>query len=80
VAGLFTALFSVHAHSAPAYVYGPLLPLILQMPANGWLKVSVNSYSDVWTPLDLEPLKYNVSPITADKIILPWSTNGFSGS
>ena len=74
LAGLFMALLPVHAHPAPAYVYnGPLLPLILQMPANGWLKVSANSYSDVWTPLDLEPLKDGVFLVSPDKIIVPWS-------
>ena len=45
------------AQPAPGYVYsGPLLPLVLQMPGNSWLKVNTNLYSDVWTPPSLEPL------------------------
>jgi len=69
------ALFAGGAfgQSIPPYVgSGPLLPLILQMPANSWLQVNANSYSDVWTPSSLEPLD-NGSPQDPSKIILPWS-------
>jgi len=59
--------------SIPPYVgSGPLLPLILQMPANSWLQVNANSYSDVWTPASREPLDMG-SPQNPSKIILPWS-------
>ncbi len=54
-AGLFAG--GAFGQSIPPYVgSGPLLPLILQMPQNSWLKVNANFYSDVWTPADLEPL------------------------
>ena len=62
------------AQAAPAYVFGsPLLPLIVQMPENTWLKVNANRYDSVWTPLDLEPLGPDGAPHPASRIILPWS-------
>jgi hypothetical protein len=70
------ALFAGGAfgQSIPPYVgSGPLLPLILQMPANSWLQVNANSYSDVWTPASREPLD-NGYPQNPSKIILPWSS------
>ena len=57
----------------PEYVFsGLLLPLVLQMPGNSWLKVNTNLYSDVWTPASLEPLDNGVTHTPA-KIIQPWS-------
>lgn len=47
--------------------------MILQMPANSWLKVNANFYSDVWTPDYLEPLD-NGATHTPDRIILAWSS------
>ncbi|MEP6997522.1 MAG: Ig-like domain-containing protein, partial [Betaproteobacteria bacterium] len=71
-AGLFAG--AACAQSIPSYVgSGPLLPLILQMPANSWLQVNANAYSDVWTPPSREPLD-NGSPQNPSKIILPWSS------
>jgi hypothetical protein len=68
------------AQSTPAYVYsGPLLPLILQMPANSWLKANTNLYSDVWTPPDLEPLDNGVTHFPS-KIIEPWSGFGWDSN
>ena len=65
---------SADAQSTPAYVYNsPLLPLVLQMPDNGWLEVNANRFSDVWTPPALEPLKDNVAPASPDRIIGAWS-------
>jgi hypothetical protein len=62
------------AQSIPPYVgSGPLLPLILQMPQNSWLRVNANFYSDVWTPDYLEPLD-NGATHTPDRIILAWSS------
>src|SRR5207248_4480985 len=61
------------AQTPPAYVFSsPLLPLLLQMPENSWLQANANLYSNVWTPLSLEPLD-NGFPKTPSKIILPWS-------
>jgi len=61
------------AQAVPGYVFsGPLLPLILQVPKNGWVKVNAKLYSDVWTPPDLEPLT-NGAPLWPSKIILAWS-------
>src|SRR6266487_5723034 len=68
------------AQSVPGYVFsGPLLPLILQMPQHGWLKVNTNLYSDVWTPADLEPLN-NGATNTPSKIILAWSGFGWDSN
>ena len=45
------------AQTPPAYVFNCLLlPLLLQMPENSWLQANANLYSNVWTPLSLEPL------------------------
>jgi hypothetical protein len=61
------------AQSPPAYVYSsPLLPLLLQTPQNGWIRVNANLYSDVWTPDELEPL-FDNSTRPPSKIILAWS-------
>lgn len=71
---LFFALAgNVGAQPVPGYVFsGPLLPQVLQMPGNSWLKVNTNLYSDVWTPPELEPLD-NGRPLTPARIIIPWS-------
>jgi len=62
------------AQSIPPYVAsGQLLPLILQMPANSWLLVNNNIFSDVWTPPSLEPLNRG-APSPPSKIIQPWSS------
>jgi hypothetical protein len=64
----------VSAQSFPGYVFsGPLLPLILQMPANSWLLANANLYNEVWTPPELEPL-FDGSPAPPSKIIVPWSS------
>jgi len=68
---LFSALISL-AHSAP-YAEGPLLDIIRGMPEGTWKKVNLNSFSEVWTPSDLRPLKQSSNP-TPDKIILAWSS------
>jgi len=61
------------SQTVPGYVFSsPLTPLVLQMQGNTWMKVNVNRFSDVWTPLDLEPLD-NGRPLTPNHIILPWS-------
>jgi hypothetical protein len=73
---LLAAFSPVRAQAPPPYVLsGPLLPLLLQTPENGWLKVNANRYSDVWTPTDLEPLDYGEGGVThtPSKIILAWS-------
>jgi hypothetical protein len=63
------------AQSIPGYVYSsPLLPLVLQMPENTWIKANVNLYSDVWTPPDLEPLDIEGVTHTPAKIIRAWSS------
>ncbi len=65
---------AARAQSVPAYILAsPMLPLVLQMPENGWLRVNTNLFSDVWTPPDLEPLFDNVAPYPPSKIIQPWS-------
>ena len=56
-----------------------MLPLLLQMPANGWLRVNTNLYSDVWTSPDLEPLDMGVTH-TPSKIILAWSGFGWDSN
>ena len=67
------ALASANAQTVPSYVLGsPLLPLLLQAPDNGWLKVNANRYRDVWTPPDLEPLFGSVTASPAT-IIAAWS-------
>ena len=72
--GLFFYGAPAAAQSIPGYVFsGPLLPQILQMPGNSWLKVNTNFYSDVWTPPELEPLDAWGSTHTPEKIILAWS-------
>ena len=44
---------TARGQSIPPYVFsGPLLPKILLMPGNSWLKVNTNLYRDVWTPPD----------------------------
>ena len=78
VCGIFCSLLlygaPAAAQSIPGYVFsGPLLPQILQMPGNSWLKVNTNFYSDVWTPPELEPLDAWGSTHTPEKIILAWS-------
>ena len=74
VALLCTALAgAAWGQSIPPYVFsGPLLPQILLMPGNSWLKVNTNLYRDVWTPPELEPL-HSGNPSTPAKIIQPWS-------
>ena len=66
---------SALAQSAPPpYVFASsLLPQLLQMPQNSWLRVNANLYSDVWTPPDLEPLDQDGVTHTPSKIILAWS-------
>jgi hypothetical protein len=72
LAGLLVSLPLI-AQVAPPYVYsGPLLPLLMQMPENSWLKANAGPYSAAWTPDDLEPLDNGVTHTPA-KIILPWS-------
>jgi len=56
----------------PYAVNGALLPLILQMPENGWLRVNANQFKDVWTPAELEPLDVGVTH-PPSKIIEAWS-------
>ena len=52
---LLSSLASAQS-APPAYVLnGPLLPLIVQAPENGWFRVNVNRFQDVWTPDYLEP-------------------------
>src|SRR5450755_2151135 len=49
-----------------------MLPLLVQMPANSWLQVNANLFSDVWTSPDLEPLDGSGTH-PPSKIILAWS-------
>jgi hypothetical protein len=73
-ASFFVVAALSHAQSYPGYVFsGPLLPLLLQMPANSWLLASANLYNQVWTPPDLQPL-YDGLPMPPSKIIIPWSS------
>src|SRR5262252_3481304 len=73
---LLLLLLSSHASAQsapPAYVLnGSLLPLIVQAPENGWFRVNVNRFKDVWTPDYLEPYMgaLNRSP---SRIIYAWS-------
>src|SRR5262245_14848365 len=68
---LFYACAGIASAQTPAYVFNcPLLPLLLQMPENSWLQANANLYSNVWTPLSLEPLDRGY-PKPASKIILP---------
>ncbi len=64
---------AAQSQSLPPHVAsGPLLPLILQVPEGGWIRVNANFYQDVWTPVDLRPLKTG-DPAPPEKIILAWS-------
>ena len=57
--------------SPPPYALSsPILPLILQMPENSWVRVNTNRFVDVWTPDELEPLSITRSPYS---IIEAWS-------
>jgi hypothetical protein len=61
------------AQQLPPYVLsGPLLPLLVQLPENGWLSVNANFFSDVWTPQELEPLVGAAVP-PQSRIIQAWS-------
>ena len=61
------------AQPLPGYVLsGPMLPLLVQMPENGWLSVNANFFSDVWTPPELEPLVGAGAP-PQSRIIYAWS-------
>src|SRR5262247_3586120 len=74
---LVTVVLPAAAQSPPPYVLsGPLLPLLLQTPANGWLLANANLYRDVWTPPDLEPLVGSSTP-EPSRIILAWSGFGW---
>jgi hypothetical protein len=75
VCWLYGALGGVACgQSIPGYVFSaPLLPLVLQMPGNGWLKANANQFSEVWTPAELEPLDLYGVTHTPSKIILAWS-------
>jgi hypothetical protein len=79
---LLLALLSsgVAAQSPPSYVLnGPLLPLIVQAPENGWIRVNINRFQDVWTPDYLEPYMgaLNRSP---SRIIYAWSGFGWDSN
>ena len=75
---LLVAGGSASAQSAPPpYVLSnPLLPIIVQTPENGWVRVNINRFQDVWTPDDLEPFQgaLNRSP---SRIIYAWSGFGW---
>ena len=54
---LVATLTNVAAQPLPAYVFSsPMLPLLVQMPENGWREINANFFSDVWTPPELEPM------------------------
>ena len=75
-------LCAAAAHSQPIPIHvasGPLVPLILQMPGGGWLRVNANRFQDVWTPIDLRPLKVG-DPAPPERIILAWSGFGWDSN
>src|SRR5215471_5939098 len=48
-----------HGQSLPPYVLSsPIVPLLLQIPENGWVRLNANLFRDVWTPTELEPLDH----------------------
>ncbi len=70
---LGAAVPAAHAQAAPPpYVYGPLLPLLLQAPENGWIRVNANLFSDVWVTPELSPLDGPATHPPA-RIIIAWS-------
>src|SRR3569833_132697 len=74
VAAVLFAQSALAQSAPPPYVFASsLLPRLLQMPQNSWLRVDANLYSDVWTPPDLEPLDQDGVTHTPSKIILAWS-------
>ena len=79
-ASLLLCAASAQAQSLPPHVAsGPLLPLILQVPQGGWLRVNFNRFQDVWTPVDLRPLKVG-DPAPPERIILAWSGFGWDSN
>jgi len=72
-ASLLLNAIPVGAQPVPNYVKsGLLLPLILQMPESSWLRINRNRFEDVWTPVDLRPLK-NGDATPPERIIGAWS-------
>ena len=61
------------ARAQQAYAQGPLLERIKAMRPGSWARVNANSFSDVWTPARLRPLKESSNP-TPSKIIAAWSS------
>lgn len=52
---------------------GGLIGLLAAMPDGSWQQVSLNRFSDVWTPPDLRPLDVNNLDVVPSKIVAAWS-------
>jgi hypothetical protein len=50
-----------------------LVSMLAAMPEGSWMQVSLNRFSDVWTPRDLRPLEVNGLDVVPSKIIAAWS-------
>lgn len=50
-----------------------VLDEVIAMPEGSWLKLNINTFSDVWPEANLRPLNFSSNP-TPSKIILAWSS------
>jgi hypothetical protein len=63
----------IQSFSASGADLSELVAILASTPEGGWVKVNLNSYSDVWTPAELRPLIGPRNPTPAS-ILHAWSS------
>ncbi len=51
-----------------------LLSILRGTPENGWVRVNLNEFEDVWTPVELRVLYNGGAPVTPEPVISAWSS------